>query len=113
MEILGWARTARVIIADHPQKNNIEGLETGIAPIALNILGRGRFNIDRYGSPFPLQKPGNAQRATCHMTGEHREPDMHRLEGSYIFNNKADAERNYDLRDDRYVQRAFGIAAAL
>ena len=47
------------------------------------------------------------------MTGEDGEPDVDRLEGSHILNNKADAERNNHLRDDRYIERALGIAAAL
>ena len=81
-------------------------------PFSLVLTG-GLFYINSDRPPFTLQKTSDAQAAACHMPGKYRAPDVNRFKSGHLLNYETDAKWNYHLRDNRYVQRALGIAASL
>ena len=63
--------------------------------------------------PLPLVEPHHAQRAARRVPDEDRDPDVDRIQRAGLLDHEADAERHDDLRDDRDVERALGVARAL
>ena len=79
----------------------------------VSALGYGCLNIDRDASPLPLQKADDAEDASRYVAGKDGQPDVHRFQCAKPLYSKADAERDGYLRDDRDVERTFGVAGSL
>ena len=73
----------------------------------------GALYIDVDPAPFSLAESDHAQDTTRHVADEDRAPDFDRFKCSRLLKNKADAERDYDLRDDRNIKRALRITRTL
>jgi len=89
-----------------------EGVPHKGTPFSLESTG-GLFYINSDGPPFTLQKPCEAQAAACYMPSKDRDPNVNWLESGHLLYDETDAKGNDHLRDNRYVQRAFCVAATL
>ena len=77
----------------------------------LRAGGRGDVHRDRL--PLALLESQHAQHAPRRVPGKYRDPDVDWIQSARPLDDEADAERNDDLRDDRDIKRALGVAGAL
>ena len=71
------------------------------------------FDVDIDASPFSLIESNHAQGTASHVADEDRDPDVDRLKRSELPEKETDAQRHYDLRDDRNIKRAPRVTSTL
>src|SRR6266508_6519679 len=78
----------------------------------LQVRPRGS-DIDGNMPPLALAKSDDAESRSSEMPEHDRQPDVGRLKVAHRLEYGTEADRHRDLRDDRDVQRATGVAGAL
>src|SRR5262245_48833284 len=72
---------------------------------------RLQLHLDR--APVTLRESQYAEGASCGMAEQDCEPDMDRMERAPFLDDEAEAERDENLRNDRYIERALRVSGSL